>query len=373
MANGGAERVATLWAQMLSHAGYAVTVVTHYPHANAYPLDAKITQVNLLPDQATYQALKYKKATCQKLLEQYLATHPQDLVIPFLINNNLLTTLSAHIPCVLTQTVRNSPWDKEAPLEQALRDWAIQKQGSVILQNDEQRAYFTKPAFRHVKQYVVHNPLNPAIENLQKTTYRPVQRLVAVGRLVAQKNHALMIEALRILRDEFQVDYALDIYGSGELQPVLQAQIDAAGLNEHVKLCGRKRELFPRLLDYDLFLLTSCYEGTPNALLEAMGLGLPCLAIKCRTGITELIDNGKNGYILDSYDPHVLAQKIYSLSQADDLARIGEQARMDMRRYRLDQIQTELVAVVEDLLRHPPRTTDRGIHPDDRPANDLWN
>ena len=360
VAGGGAEKVLTLWAEMLSQIGCQVTIMANYALPDEYPVAPQITRANLVDDYAAYVdecgVEKFQMLDRRQLLARYLTTHPQDLIIPFLTSPNLVAACCPTDYCHLTtQTIRNHPAQEKQGLELLLRDWAIQKQGSVILQNDEQRAYFQQPAFRRVKQYVVHNPLNPTIENLSKKDYRPLKKLVAVGRLAPQKNHALMIEAIRILRDEFHANYDLDIYGAGELHTVLQAQIDAAHLTNQVKLCGRTNDLLPKLVDYDLFLMTSLFEGTPNALLEAMGMGLPCLAVQCQTGVTELLDDGKNGYLLDSYDPHALAQKIYSLNQVNELERVGQQARVDMRRYRLDQIQAELVAVVADLLRHPPR------------------
>ena len=49
---------------------------------------------------------------------------------------------------------------------------------------------------------------------------------------------------------------------------------------------------------YDLYLLTSDYEGMPNSLMEAMGAGLPCIATDCPTGPSELIEDGKSGFLV---------------------------------------------------------------------------
>ncbi len=357
LADGGAERVVSLWAQTLTDAGYTVTVLTYYPCPNEYALDPRVTRVNMFANAEKYSQLAYKIVRCKKSLERYLTKHPQDLVIPFLIENDLLAAIAHHPQAkAITQTVRNSPWDEEQEYNLVTRDWAIRKQGSVILQNTEQMEYFNTAEFKHIKKYVVHNPLHPAIEKIKKTDYRAIKKIVAVGRLVPQKNHALMIEAIRILRDEFHENYQLDIYGAGKLQETLQAQIDQANLGNQVKLCGRSDDIFHVLINYDLFLMTSLYEGTPNALLEAMGLGLPSLAIKCRTGITELIDNDKNGYILDSYDAHDLAKKIRTINNHTQLERIGKQARQDMTRYATANIQAELVAVVQSLIAKPPKS-----------------
>ncbi len=362
LANGGAERVVPLWAQILTDAGHDVTVLTFYPRPDEYPLDPRVKRVNLVATFEEYAQFTNESATSKKLFETYLHKHPQDLVLPFLFSNNLLTAFCDQTNVrILTQTIRNNPWDEKQEFDLAVRDWAIQKQGSVILQNTEQVEYFDTEKFKHVKKYVIHNPLHPAITGIEKTNYQAIKKIVAVGRLAPQKNHALMIEAIRILRDEFHENYDLDIYGIGELQETLQTQIDQAKLGDQVKLCGRNDDIFHLLPNYDLFIMTSLFEGTPNALLEAMGIGLPSLAIKCRTGITELIDDGKNGYLLDGYNAYDLAIKIRAINDPVQLAQIGKQARIDMTRYAPEKIQPELVAVVQDLLQNPPQITDLPI------------
>ena len=260
LAGGGAQRVVTLWAEILSKQNYQVTVLTYYPLPNEYPLDPQIKRVNLFATFDGYDQIPQKSMARKKRLERYLAANPQDLVLPFVTDANLLATFcdQTQIKCV-TPNLRNSPWEKEKGVDLVLRDWAIQKQGSVILQNHEQTTYFNRPEFAHVRKYIVHNPLHPAIANIEKASYGPIKKIVAVGRLVPQKNHTLIIEAVRILRDEFHENYQLDIYGTGELQTNLQAQIDEAQLNDQVQLCGRCNDIFPVLINYDLFLMTSHY------------------------------------------------------------------------------------------------------------------
>ncbi len=352
LTDGGAERAVTLWAKILSDAGYQVTVLTYYPRDNEYPLDNRVIRANLMSSYEEYLACEDKTTYCKSLLQEYLTTHSPDLSIPSTFRCHLSATICARKGLKVIQTIRNSPWDKEQGFKLSLRDWAIQRQGSVILQNAEQAEYFNTPLFKHVKKYIVHNPLNPQIMNIKKEQYRELKKIAAVGRLVPQKNHALMIETIRVLRDEYHENYELDIFGTGELEAQLQKQINDNHLNNQVKLCGRQNNIFNILLNYDLFFIASAYEGIPNALLEAMGLGLPALAIKCRTGITELIKNDKNGYIIDNYDAKALAKKIHEINNKNQLERIGKQARKDMiTRYSIDKIQAELTHAIESLLK----------------------
>ena len=356
LAYGGAARGVALWTKILADTDYDTTVLTYYSQPNEYPLDSRVKRINLFTSHQNYMELTEKISVCQKLLNQYLSHNTYDILIPLLFECNIIASTCPNRPNRTTQTILNSPWHNEQGFKLCMRDWAIQKQGSVILQNAEQAEYFNTPLFKHVKKYIVHNPLNPDIIHLKKDNYLPIKNIVTVGRLVPQKNHALMIEIIRILRDEFHENYHLDIFGAGELQEQLQQQINTNHLNNLIKLKGHSNDIFHELINYDLFLMTSLHEGTPNALLEAMGLGLPSLAVKCRTGITELIQNNKNGYFVDSYDPHIIAKKIHEINQPKQLEAIGKQARQDMfNRYSTDKVQTELVTAIEDLLHSKPK------------------
>jgi glycosyltransferase involved in cell wall biosynthesis len=96
-------------------------------------------------------------------------------------------------------------------------------------------------------------------------------RLVAVGNLKPVKNYGYLIEALK----ELPRDIELDIYGEGAERAALERQIAAAGVN--VRLMGVRDDIWNVLPDYDLFVMPSHYEGCPNAALEAMAVGLPAL------------------------------------------------------------------------------------------------
>ncbi len=351
LADGGAQRVVTLWAQILSDHGYAVTVLTFYPRSDEYPLCSGVQRANLFPSFAIYCATPDQINASQKLLDAYLVAHPQDIVIPLSYKPNLAAARSqqqAHT--VITQTLRNSPWSLEKNFDRALRDTAIKQQGSIILQNADQLPYFETPEFAHVKKYLVHNPLNPAINDIAKTEYLPIRKIIAIGRLVPQKNQIMMIEAMQILRDEYHYPCQLDIYGVGPEQAHLQQAIDARGLTQQVVLRGRESDIFHTAVQYDLFIMTSLHEGTPNALLECMGLGLPVIATNCQTGPKELIHHGQNGYLLDDYDAHALAELIMQINDPAVLARLGRQARQDMTRYAPANTGAELMACIQALL-----------------------
>lgn len=97
-------------------------------------------------------------------------------------------------------------------------------------------------------------------------------RLVTVGNLKAQKNHRFLLEAFKELKNE---NIHLDIYGKGPLQDELQKMIDEHQLN--VTLKGQVTNIQEEVGKYDLFIMSSLYEGFALSVLEAMAMGMPVM------------------------------------------------------------------------------------------------
>src|SRR5690606_37218842 len=118
-----------------------------------------------------------------------------------------------------------------------------------------------------------------------------------VGRLHEQKNQQLLVNAFAKISNEYP-DYKLEIFGEGELRDLLEEQISKLNLEGKVILRGTTNTLFDEIIDASLFVLSSDFEGMPNALMEAMSLGLPCISTDCKPGgAKELIENKVNGLL----------------------------------------------------------------------------
>ena len=123
-----------------------------------------------------------------------------------------------------------------------------------------------------------------------------------------QKNQKLLINAFSDLAKDFP-DYTLIIYGEGSLRNELENYIISKGLQSKVVLPGVKNNIQEYIKDASLFVLSSDYEGIPNALIEAMAIGLPCVSTDCSPGgARELIADGENGTIVECGNPQMLAK-----------------------------------------------------------------
>src|SRR5690606_2940558 len=132
-------------------------------------------------------------------------------------------------------------------------------------------------------------------------------------------------------------DVDLWIWGEGELRDELERQVRDAGLNGRVFLPGRTDSPWAEMAGSEMLVLASAYEGFPNVMLEAMALGLPCVAYDCPSGPRELSQDGRAAVLVPLDDRERLAAEIERLlGDPEERRRLGALAATSVReRYRL--------------------------------------
>jgi glycosyltransferase involved in cell wall biosynthesis len=147
-----------------------------------------------------------------------------------------------------------------------------------------------------------------------------------VGRLVEDKDHALLIDAfarLTVLRPHAR----LVVVGDGERRGALATQIARLGVRATVLLTGDRDDVPALLPAFDLFAMTSRNEGYSLALLEAAAAGLPTVASDAG-GNREIVQDGSTGLVVTGRIPEVFARAFESLADAPEVrGRMGAQAR----------------------------------------------
>ena len=145
------------------------------------------------------------------------------------------------------------------------------------------------------------------------------KKIVSVARLKKQKNQEMLIKAFKKFSSSHQ-DYQLHIYGEGDRRECLELLIDKLGLEGKVFLPGVEQNILKCIADADFFVLPSNFEGLPNALLEAMCIGLPCISTKV-SGATDYIDHMKNGILIDLNSEEQLLKYMLLLAEDVELKR----------------------------------------------------
>jgi len=153
--------------------------------------------------------------------------------------------------------------------------------------------------------------------------------LVMVGRLARMKDQSTMLRALALLPP----DVRLVIFGDGRQRRRLAVLAERLGVAQRIDLPGFTNNPFAHVSRADAFVLSSRFEGSPNALLEALAVGTPAIATDCPSGPREILDHGRYGRLVPIGDPRALADAILeTLVNPPDAALLDEAAQ----RYRLD-------------------------------------
>ena len=324
LAHAGAERVATSWANYLAEQGKDVFILVYANSENTYDLDSRVKVIPLAQTAEEYFQLPKGKQLLR--IRKVIKEENPQLIISFLPKmqiSMMLATLG--MPVKRYETVRNNPWiDTDVEGKRFLWNLCFRRSDRIIIQTKEQSLYFTEKLQK--KCVVISNPISHVFTEKQKAYGDgTVRRFVAVARINNQKNYPMMIRAFSRIAKK-KPECTLDIYGKGSEQTVeeIQTLIAELKMSDQIRLQGWIRDIPETLSKYDAFLMSSDYEGMPNALAEAMAVGLVCLSTDCRTGPKDMIDSGTNGFLAKTGDEDSF------VSQMEEILRLNMQQRIAM-------------------------------------------
>ena len=255
-----------------------------------------------------------------------------DIVHSWLWYSNFLCGLSRklglwrQIPFIASQ--RGDYHARYGKFRLYLTEKIIYNAADVLLTNSAQIQRHLHQRYPDHNVHSIPNLLELPTETWQHPrTCRPDEKvIVSVGRFAPEKGHRYLIEALNVL-NQHDVSCRCTFLGEGELETELRALTAEYGLSERVTFPGFCDDVFSVLLMADVFVLPSLHESSPNALIEAMGIGMPCIASNVG-GIVDLIENEKNGIRIPPQDPMGLAAALRRvLTEPDFASELGRNAR----------------------------------------------
>ncbi len=328
LSNGGAERVVAVLASQLAQEGHEVSVIKYFDVPNEYPVDENVHVICASNgNESTYKTfgLVRKIAYIRRALKESNAEY----VVPFLPH------VAAHVFAASfglslrsIQTIRIAP--NKAPaslLLRRIRDFLVCCSYATFVQTDSQKKYF--PRLLHHKIKVLPNPVSEEMFRVLPEYPESITRIISMGRLTAQKNFPMLIDAVEEI-NTMGIVVQLDIYGEGELRSALQSQIESRNCQEFCHLCGRTEKVREVLQTAHLFVLPSNFEGMPNALMEAMAAGLPCISTDCETGPKELLKPG-TGLLVAVNDQEAMTGAIlHMIRNPEEAKQMGMRAKAYM-------------------------------------------
>ena len=182
---------------------------------------------------------------------------------------------------------------------------------------------------------VIPNPLTSPCK--QQATLKE-KKVIAVGRLVYQKNFQSLIKAWVKIASKHP-DWKLEIWGEGAMRIELENLIEKLNLKRHVFLKGYTYDIQSEMLNASIYAMSSIFEGLPLVLIEAMSCGLPVVSYTCPCGPKDIIKEGKNGFLVDKNNESELSEKInYLIENPISRIEMGKQAKIRSKDYSTSNI-----------------------------------
>lgn len=280
---GGAERVFAYLANHFCSDSTSVVLVNDFVTDSSieeYPLDSRIYREYIQVSNRGGRIVKnfYRMHKLRMIIRR----EKPDLVISFLrgpVTRMLLATVLMDVIKVVS--VRNDPYHEFGPsrINKFVYGNLLRMADGCVFQLPEAANYFPKAVQKQMA--VIKNPVKSSFFSVKRSC--SVSDIVTFGRLEEQKNHFLLIDAFSKIAKDFPEEN-LVIYGEGELRESLVDHIKKIGLIDRVFLPGNISDTASKLSTCKVFVLSSNFEGMPNALLEAMAAGVPIVSTDCPCG-----------------------------------------------------------------------------------------
>ena len=335
LSRGGTERVTAILANYFAEAGMDVVVSTLWPDEHEYSLHHSVRRIHVGWTEADGKIGRLGKARLNvRRIRALIRAEKPDVVIAMNREANYRTLAAAAqglrgtmVPVVIS--VRYvAQIQYSSVLDRLVQTFLFPRMAGVVFQTKEQQAFF--PRRVQEKSCVILNPLDKKFVDSPLPTRRKAE-IVHASRLEARKNQTAIIRAFIRIHADYP-DYTLTLYGgdSGDgTQQKLESIIAGAKAHAYITLAGASDEPEQAMRTAAMFVFNSDSEGMPNALMEAMALGLPVISSDCLGGgAAALINDGENGLLIPMQDEAALEAAMRRLLADPELAEsLGQEAR----------------------------------------------
>ncbi len=316
---GGAERFTVTMANRFSQEqGFQIYVVTEEKKAKEYSLSTRVKRVCLIKDRRLFMDAKK--------VHFFLKKECIDISIGVGIYANLVLSLAnIHLNTKVIISERNDPrHDLLSWKSKLLRKLLYHRSDFYVFQTEGAKSFYSRKI--QDRSIVIHNPVRSDLPLKSNICNREI---VAIGRLLPQKNYFMLLKAFQLVHDKHE-QYILRIFGEGNGRMDLEKLSMELNIHDFVKFEGFCLDVHQRIRDADIYVLSSDFEGMPNALMEAMAMGFPVVSTDCPAGgPAELIVDGENGLLVEVGDAVEMAQQIIFLIEHNEVkTKLAKQGAM---------------------------------------------
>lgn len=341
LGKGGAERVVSLLANEFVKDGVEVVIATEWYAEEEYEVDSRVKRIH-----AGLSTIQEKGNRVAKQwyrihnLRTILKNEKPSVVLSFCAKANyraMMASIATRVPVIVS--VRNNPMiDYVGTVKGIMNKLFLNRAAGCVFQTEEAKEFFDEVLQK--KSKIICNPVNEKYLHAKREETK--KKIVCVGRLVAQKNQMLLVNAFEEILEKYS-DYHLYLYGDGsddECKEELLDYVAAKELKKSIHFMGLSSTLETDMADAAMFVLPSNYEGMPNALMEAMALGLPVISTDCPCGGSRYwIESGVTGQLVPVKDVDAMARAMeFYIQNPDKAEQTGANARERLQEATVDKI-----------------------------------
>lgn len=352
---GGAERVISNLANQFCKEGYEVIVATEWQGEKEFELNTKVRRIHVGLDERQDNKSRFFKAYIRVVnLRRLIKAEKPDVAIGFTrkpIYRLLMAVKGVRVPTIIA--VRTNPVGYyDSFIDKVCRVFLLPRADGAVFQTEGQKAFF--PDKLQKKSTIILNPINDKFLHASACALKE-KCIVHSGRLDKYKNQPLLVSAF-IKFHEKHPDYCLKIYGpdSGDgTKQKLESMIYDNNACEYIKLMGGCDELETVLPRGEVYAFSSDCEGLPNALLEAMCLGMPIVSTDCpcggpRTVITDEV----SGLLVPVGDEKAMSEALCKMVENPAMEKsMGDNARKISDRLTVEAISNQWKDYMLDVIK----------------------
>lgn len=362
--SGGMEKVVLGKANYLAEKGYEVFIVTTEQKGResffdidrrieCHDLDINYENENNSSFIKKLTSFKYKQKLHKRRLEEYIRMKKPDIVVSTFGNEvNFLYNIKDGSKKILEihfsrffrlQLKRKGIWELVDRYRSKVDRKKVEEYDRfVVLTHEDKRYWDGVKNIEVIPNFIAIHDKNADMNS---------KKAIAVGRFSYQKGYERMIMAWKRV-NEVHPEWILNIFGNGEEKEKIRTLVDNLGLNEKVTLNDATNDIGKEYVTSSLFILSSRYEGLPMVLLEAMSYGLAIVSYDCKCGPKDIIDNNRNGVLVEEGNVNKLADAIIEVINNDTKRKmLAKNAKEDSKIYSTECIMKQWMNMFDNIIK----------------------